>query len=106
MREVTSEPPGWWSVDVLSRVWAQLAERLERNGLQPRGTIVVDQLDRSERHALGGLLGQVLTSDSCSVDLSMLDERLLTRSNEGLTQAVERVLGRSLVDRPAHQGRG
>jgi uncharacterized protein (TIGR02679 family) len=37
----------------------------------------------------------------------MLDERLLIRSNEGLTQAVERVLGRSLVDRPAQrQARG
>ena len=107
MREVTSEPPGWWSVDVLSRVWAQLAERLERNGLQARGSIVVNQLDRSERHALGGLLGQVLAADSCRVDLSMLDERLLTRSDEGLTRAAERVLGRSLVNRPAQrQARG
>jgi len=103
VREVTSEPPGWWSVDVLYRVWAQLAERLERNGLQARGSIVVNQLDRSERHALGGLLGQVLAADSCSVDLSMLDERLLTRSDEGLTQAAERVLGRSLVNRPAQR---
>jgi uncharacterized protein (TIGR02679 family) len=90
-------------VDVLSRVWAQLAERLERNGLQARGSIVVNQLDRSERHALGGLLGQVLAADSCSVDLSMLDERLLTRSDEGLTRAAERVLGRSLVNRPAQR---
>jgi len=107
VREVTSEPPDWWSVDVLSRVWAQLAERLERNGLQPRGTIVLNQLDRSERHALGGLLGKVLTSDACRVDLSLLEERLLSRSDEGLAQAVERVLGRSLVDRPAQrQARG
>jgi hypothetical protein len=66
--EVTTEPPEWWSVNVLSRVWAQLAERLERNGLQARGTIVVNELGRGERHALGGLLGRVLVSDVCTVD--------------------------------------
>jgi hypothetical protein len=94
-------------VDVLFRVWAQLADRLERNGLQARGSIVVNQLDRGERHALGGLLGQVLASDTCRVDLSLLDERLLTRSDEGLAHAAEHVLGRALVDRPAQrQARG
>lgn len=65
---MTTEPPEWWSVNVLSRVWAQLAERLERNGLQARGTIVVNELGRGERHALGGLLGRVLVSDVCTVD--------------------------------------
>jgi len=103
VREVTSEPPGWWSVEILSRIWVQLAERLERNGLQSRGTIVVNQLDRSERHALGGLLGRVLASDSCRIDLATLDDRLLARSNKSLAQAAERVLGRSLVDRPAQR---
>jgi uncharacterized protein (TIGR02679 family) len=101
--EVTSELPDWWSTDVLSRVWAQLAERLERNGLQARGRIVVSELDRSERHALGGLLGRVLASDTCRVDLSSLDERLRGRSDEGLVEATERVLGRSLLDRPAQR---
>jgi len=100
---VTTEPPEWWSVDVLSRVWAQLAERLERNGLQARGTIVVNELGRGERHALGGLLGRVLVSDVCTVDLSLLDERLRDRSDKGLAQASERALGRSLVDRPAQR---
>ncbi|MHB8186180.1 MAG: TIGR02679 family protein [Dermatophilaceae bacterium] len=104
---MTSELPDWWSADVLSRVWAQLAERLERNGLQARGTIVVNELDRGERHALGGLLGRVLASDTCRVDLSLLDERLRGRSDEGLARAAERVLDRSLVDRPAQrQARG
>jgi hypothetical protein len=68
---------------------------------------VLNQLDRSERHAPGGLLGKVLTSDACRVDLSLLEERLVSRSDEGLTQAVERVRCRSLVDRPAQrQARG
>ncbi len=103
MREVNSEPPDWWSADVLSRVWVQVADRLERNGLQARGRIVVTRLDRSERHALGGMLGRVLASDTCRVDLSSLDERLRARSDEGLAQAAEHVLGRPLVDRPAQR---
>ena len=104
---MNSELPDWWSVEVLSRVWAQLGERLERNGLQAQGTIVVGELDRGERHALGGLLGRVLASDTCRVDLSLLDERLRGRSDTGLARAAERVLGRSLVDRPAQrQARG
>jgi len=100
VREVTSESPYWWSADVLDRVWAQLADRLERNGLQARGRILVNELNRSERHALGGLLGRVLASGTCRVDLSSLDERLRGRSDQGLVEAAERVLGRSLVDRP------
>jgi uncharacterized protein (TIGR02679 family) len=104
---VRSEPPDWWSADVLSRVWVQMADRLERNGLQARGRIMVTGLDRSERHALGGLLGRVLASDTCRIDLSSLDERLRARSDEGLVQASEHVLGRALVDRPTQrQARG
>jgi uncharacterized protein (TIGR02679 family) len=107
VREVTSESPYWWSADVLDRVWAQLADRLERNGLQARGRILVNELNRSERHALGGLLGRVLASGTCRVDLSSLDERLRGRSDQGLVEAAERVLGRSLVDRPSQrQARG
>src|SRR5674476_1174004 len=89
--EVRSEPPDWWSADVLSRVWVQLAERLERNGLQAQGRIVVTALDRSERHALGGMLGRVLASDTCRIDLLSLDDRLRARSDEGLVGASERV---------------
>ena len=103
MREVNPEPPDWWSADVLSRVWVQVADRLERNGLQAQGRIVVTRLDRSERHALGGMLGRVLASDTCRVDLSSLDERLRARSDVGLAQAAERVLGRPLVDRAAQR---
>jgi uncharacterized protein (TIGR02679 family) len=104
---VKSQPPGWWSADVLSRVWAQLADRLERNGLQPQGRILVTELDRSERHALGGMLGRVLASETARIDLSSLNERLCARSDEGLVQACERVLGRALVNRPARrQARG
>ena len=76
-----------------------MADRLERNGLQARGRITVTGLERDERHALGGMLGRVLASDTCRIDLSSLDERLRARSDEGL--------GRALVDRPAQrQARG
>jgi uncharacterized protein (TIGR02679 family) len=101
--EVKSEPPDWWSADVLSRVWVQLADRLERNGLQARGRVMVSGLDRDERHALTGLLGRVLASDTCRIDLSSLDERLRARSDEGLVRASEHVLGRALADRPAQR---
>ena len=102
-----SKPPDWWSGEVLSRVWVQMADRLERNGLQARGRITVTGLERDERHALGGMLGRVLASDTCRIDLASLDERLRARSEEGLVRASERVLGRALVDRPAQrQARG
>lgn len=98
---MTSSPPDWWSADQLARVWAQLADRLERNGLQAQGRTVISELDRSERHALGGLLGRVVSSERCRVDLTSLDERLRGRSDQGLVDAVASVLGRPLVDRPA-----
>ena len=90
-------------MEVLSRVWAQLADRLERNGLQARGRITVTGLDRSERHALGGMLGRVLASDTCRIDLTSLDDRLRARSDKGLVGAAECVLGRALVDRRAQR---
>jgi len=68
---------------------------------------MVTGLDRDERHALGGMLGRVLASETCRIDLSSLDERLRARSAEGLVRAAEHVLGRRLVDRPAQrQARG
>ena len=53
------------------------------------------------------MLGRVLASDTCRIDLSSLDDRLRARSHDGLVGASERVLGRALVDRPAQrQARG
>ena len=49
------------------------------------------------------MLGRVLASDTCRINLSSLDERLRARSDEGLVRASERVLGRALVDRPAQR---
>lgn len=97
------EPPDlpWWAPPSLTRVWGRVAERLERGGLRPEGRVVVDGLDRAERHALGGLLGRVVTSSRCTVDLASLDRRLRTRSGTGLVQAAEAALGRALVDRPS-----
>ncbi|WP_411283012.1 TIGR02679 domain-containing protein [Lapillicoccus sp.] len=92
--------PSWWSLDVLARVWELIANRLERNGIRPTGRLVVADLDRSERHALGDLLGRSVTSGRASIDLGVLDRRLSERAGVGLVEAVEQVRGQPLVDRP------
>jgi uncharacterized protein (TIGR02679 family) len=87
----------------LTRLWDALAERLQRNGLQPAGTIVLTGLDRDERHALAGLLGRPVPGDRALVDLAVLDRRLrASRSASGLVAAVEARCG-PLVDRPAER---
>ena len=92
--------PSWWSLEVLARVWELIANRLERNGIRPTGRLVVADLDRSERHALGDLLGRTVTSARASIDLGVLDRRLSERAGVGLVEAVEQVRGQPLVDRP------
>lgn len=97
----------WWAGPALMRVWKRVAERLERGGLQPRGRIRVDDLDRDERHAISGLLGRSVASSRCIVDLAVLDARLWARSGTGLVAVTEQVLGRRLTDRRAlRQARG
>jgi len=92
--------PAWWSQVVLATVWESIANRLERNGIRPTGRLVVSGLDRSQRHALGDLLGRSVTSDRASIDLAVLDRRLSERAGVGLVEAVQQVRGRPLVDRP------
>jgi uncharacterized protein (TIGR02679 family) len=98
---VPANPPAWWSAQTLRHFWDALAERLERNGLQPSGRLSAGPLDRHERHALTDLLGRPVTTDRTAVDLSALDDRLRSRSGVGLVEAVEQVRGAPLVDRPA-----
>ncbi len=92
--------PAWWSQVVLATVWESIANRLERSGIRPTGRLVVSGLDRSQRHALGDLLGRSVTSDRASIDLAVLDRRLSERAGVGLVEAVQQVRGRPLVDRP------
>jgi uncharacterized protein (TIGR02679 family) len=87
----------------LARLWDVLAERLQRNGLRPQGKVRLDGLDRSERHALAGLLGRPVADDVVTVALADLDRRL--RASDlapGLVAAVERLRG-PLVDRPGRR---
>ncbi len=87
----------------LGRVWDALADRLQRNGLQPIGTIVLANLDRDERHAVAGLLGRPVAGDSVTVDLSVLDRRLrASGAAAGLVAAVAARRG-PLVDRPGER---
>ena len=87
----------------LARLWDVLAERLQRNGLRPDGTVRLDRLDRSERHALAGLLGRPIANDAVNVALGDLDRRLRrSGAAPGLVAAVEQFRG-PLVDRPGQR---
>lgn len=96
-----TEPPAWWSGPALTRSWSLIAERLEREGLTPRGRVTVTGLDREEQRALSDLLGISVLGDRVRVDLGELDRRLRERARTGLVAAAGQVLGRPLTDRPA-----
>jgi len=88
------------SLSDLDRLWEAAASRLERNGLAPRGVIVLDGLSREERHALTGLIGRRV-DERARVDLAVVDARLReTGAATGLVAAVTARRG-ALVDRPA-----
>lgn len=87
----------------LGRLWDVVAERLQRNGLRPSGTLRLDGLDRDERHALAGLLGRPVANDRATVDLADLDRRLREGGvGGGLVGVAEQVRG-PLVDRPGRR---
>ncbi|MGH9231101.1 MAG: TIGR02679 family protein [Acidimicrobiales bacterium] len=87
----------------LARLWDHVAERLQRNGLRPSGTLRLDALDRDERHALAGLLARPVANDRVTVDLADLDRRLRdSGAVAGLVAAADRLRG-PLVDRPGRR---
>lgn len=87
----------------LAPVWTAARNRLERNGIDPRGVLTVGGLDRSARHAVSGLLGRPVVRDSCRVDLEALDAAARERSGAaGLVDLLER-LGGPLRNRPAER---
>lgn len=89
----------------LARLWDALAERLQRNGLEPRGIVTLSGLDRSERYALAGLVGRPIPGHRARVDLQALDIRLRsTGAARNLVAAVEMRRG-PLVDRPGARTR-
>lgn len=87
----------------LDRLWDAVAERLQRNGLRPQGSVRVKGLEREERHALAGLLGRPIANDTVTVRLDALDQRLRASGvAAGLVAAVDQLRG-PLVDRPGRR---
>jgi uncharacterized protein (TIGR02679 family) len=72
----------------LRRLWEAVALRLQRNGLSPTGSIVLDRLSREERFAIAGLLGRRV-GQRVRVDLAAVDTRVRsTGAAPGLVAAV------------------
>ncbi|MFZ5870939.1 MAG: TIGR02679 family protein [Actinomycetota bacterium] len=75
-------------------VWTAARSRLERNGIQPRGVVVVSGLDRPQRHAVSGLLGTPVVRETVRVDLAVLDAVVRERAGaSGLVDLLEQLGG-------------
>lgn len=100
--DLTALPP-WVSGPELAGTWSCIAEALERKGLEPIGSVVVETQERGVRHAVSDLVGRPVTGARCRVDLAVLDERIRQRAGVegGLVDVASRLTGRPLVDRPA-----
>jgi uncharacterized protein (TIGR02679 family) len=91
----------WLDQPALARFWDRLRDRLERNGLQVRGRLRLDDVTDAERQAIGLLMGRAVTGDTVSVQLSEVDIRLGTgAAARGLVEVVAELRG-PLTDRPA-----
>lgn len=96
--------PDWVADPVLAPLWELVRNRMEANGLDARGRVSVELPGREDRHAVGALLGRIVTRDRISVDLAELDERLRQRSGVGgLVEVLTVVGGASLRDRAAQR---
>jgi hypothetical protein len=90
----------------LGRMWTAVHHRLERNGLQPNGSIRLADCTAAEREALSLLLGRRVTTGTATIRLADLDSRLrATAAGCGLVAAVEQ-LGLALTDRRAARDTG
>jgi uncharacterized protein (TIGR02679 family) len=77
---------------------------MERSHLAPVGRIVLADLRRAERHAVGDLLARPIVTDRVTIDLAELDRALVLRSPyRGLAETVETVTGQPLRDRRAER---
>lgn len=85
----------------LTRLWTAVRTRLERQGLQPTGTMRLQHLDAQEREALSLLLARPVTGPTATVRLPYLDTRLrASAAGRGLAATLE-ALGPPLTDRRA-----
>ncbi|MER6128042.1 TIGR02679 family protein [Streptomyces sp. NPDC001795] len=85
----------------LRRLWTAARTRLERNGLQPTGTLKLQDLDAAEREALSLLLAKPLTAPSATIRLQDLDTRLRTSAARRGLAATLAALGPPLTDHRA-----
>ncbi|NGO15331.1 TIGR02679 family protein [Streptomyces sp. HC44] len=88
----------------LTRLWTAARARLERNGLQPTGTVRLQNLDAQEREALSLLLAKPLTAPTvttATIRLTDLDSRLRTSAIGRSLAATLAELGPPLTDRRA-----
>ena len=94
------------SAPSLAPLWSAARARLERNGLQPIGTITAD-LDHSAAEHLSGLVGAPITPGTGRrVRLVDLDDALRRSSGgRGLVCVLETLDGRALVNRRAARER-
>lgn len=76
----------------LRRLWDAAAERLQRNGLTPTGTVVLNALSREERFAITGLLGRRV-GERARVDLAVVESRLRLTGAPGLVSVVTALCG-------------
>ena len=90
----------------LRPVWTAVRARLERNGLQPAGTITAD-LDDLAADQLSGLLGRTISPGrGCRIKLAELDAVLRgSKGGRGLVSVLEILDGRAVTDRRAVRDR-
>jgi uncharacterized protein (TIGR02679 family) len=98
---VTPETRAWLAQPALARLWDLLRDRLERNGLQVRGRLRLDDVTEAEREALSLLTGRSYAGNAVSVALTDLDTALRAgAAGCGLVKVAEQLRG-PLTDRPA-----
>lgn len=91
----------WLARPELARLWDKLHERLQRNGIAIRGSVLIPDATHAEREALGFLMDRVYPAGHVRVALADLDGRLrATAAGRGVTDVVAELRGR-LVNRPA-----
>jgi uncharacterized protein (TIGR02679 family) len=84
----------WVRDPALRPVWQAARERLERNGVQPCGTVTVRGLDRAGRHAVSGLVERPVLRETVRLDLALLDAAAQQRAGvAGLVPLLEALDG-------------
>lgn len=103
---MTDPVAGWVRDPALSQVWTTVRDRLERNGIEPHGTVTVRGLDRAGRHAVSGLVGRPVLRDSARIDLGDLDRLVRERAGGSGLVALLESIGGPLRNRVAERSAG